>query len=410
MSKTFTRIIKNILFGTNLLFIGIVSACLFGIPMQYTMVILAIDSLLLIIATRKILVDLPSLFLLAGMYIHSQVYEDPALHPCVTLIPFLLYCVGKGLILLECDVKARVKARLLILAMAIGLFINSLLNAMEYYLWGSEGRRRWTEFWSQWNIPATQHVFWQLLIVGLTFYFFCYIKKYKISHSLLILGSVFSLWFSLTTGSRLLLMVFLVVLLINVLLFFYLNWNKDFIKKYLWVILSIIIIATIAIAIIWFTDLGGIRTYFQNSFWSRDGGILHNIRFQAQIDAIRQLFKYPSGGRQMILPSTLYFVHNVWLDMANASGIYSFSFIVIYTIFTFVDLFRLITNRRIDAEFKYLLMSAYFSFWLYYMVETALDAHLMLWAVWMLVCGIIQGVVIKFKRKIKSKKTKKSAS
>ena len=42
-------------------------------------------------------------------------------------------------------------------------------------------------------------------------------------------------------------------------------------------------------------------------------------------------------------------------------------------------------------EIKYLLVSVYISLFLYYMVEPALDANVMYWSVWMLVCGLIKG-------------------
>ena len=155
----------------------------------------------------------------------------------------------------------------------------------------------------------------------------------------------------------------------------------------------------IVLSSIWVFNLGDCQSYLKNSFWSRDGGIFNNVRFHAQFSAIEQLFDYPLGGRKMSLPENMYFVHNVWLDMANASGIYSFLCILVYTIYTLADLVKLILNKRIADETKYLLVSAYFSLWLYYMVETALDAHLMLWAVWMLVCGIIRGNVKRATRK-----------
>ena len=194
-------------------------------------------------------------------------------------------------------------------------------------------------------------------------------------------------------------MVFLLVLLINCALYIYLNKEKCLTGKNIKIFLGVSAAILIVLLGVWFFNLGDCQSYLKNSFWSRDGGIFNNIRFHAQFSAIEQLFDYPLGGRKMSLPENMYFVHNVWLDMANASGIYSFLCILVYTIYTLVDVVKLVLNKRIADETKYLLVSAYFSLWLYYMVETALDAHLMLWAVWMLVCGIIQGNVKRATRK-----------
>ena len=384
----------DIIFKFHMLLIGILSACLFGISQQILWKILAVDFLFLLfflLSSKKIVVDLSGLALLAGMYIHSKSYDDVSLRPAVALIPFFLYCITKSLMILNTNMRLIEKTRQLVLALTIGMFINSLLNDMEYFIWGFSNGRRWTEFWSKWDIPATQQVFWQLLIVGLTFYFMYYLKTHTILYSILLIGSLFSIWFSLITKSRMLIVIFGIVLIVNILLFFYLNWKKDYIRHIFKLLLLTIAIVAVVFLCLWITNFNDCRNLFENSIWSRDGGILHNIRFQAQLDAIRQLLKYPSGGRQMELASGLYFVHNVWLDMANASGIFSFFLICVYTIFTFINMFKLIIHKRINPESKYLLVSAYFSLWLYYMVETALDAHLMLWAIWMPICGIVSG-------------------
>ena len=210
------------------------------------------------------------------------------------------------------------------------------------------------------DIPATQHVFWQLLIAGLFFYALYYIGKYKIFNAILAAGSVYSVWFSLKSGSRLLVMVFLLVLLINCALYIYLNKEKCLTGKNIKIFLGVSAAIFIVLLGVWFFNLGDCQSYLKNSFWSRDGGIFNNIRFHAQFSAIEQLFDYPLGGRKMSLPENMYFVHNVWLDMANASGIYSFLCILVYTIYTLVDVVKLVLNKRIADETKYLLVFSIF--------------------------------------------------
>lgn len=390
---------KDILFTSNVIFISVISTCLFGISQEVILIGLLIDFIFLNIVLKKNILDIAVIFLLVGMAIHCRIYEEAIDRLTGMMIPVLFYCIGKGMILLKGKITVRQKNRQMVLAMAAGLFINSLLNIVMYYKEYTGGPRRWKEFWTQMDIPATQHVFWQLLIAGLFFYALYYIGKYKIFNAILAAGSVYSVWFSLKSGSRLLVMVFLLVLLINCALYIYLNKEKCLTGKNIKIFLGVSAAILIVLLGVWFFNLGDCQSYLKNSFWSRDGGIFNNIRFHAQFSAIEQLFDYPLGGRKMSLPENMYFVHNVWLDMANVSGIYSFLCILVYTIYTLVDVVKLVLNKRIADETKYLLVSAYFSLWLYYMVETALDAHLMLWAVWMLVCGIIRGNVKRATRK-----------
>ncbi len=388
---------EKLFFIINSSVLACVSCCLYGIDKQYILLWLILSYVFQLILFHQSGLDMQSVFLLLGMIIHSFACEGKMGKIEVSLTPFLFYCLGKRLV--QSDDKSKIvkRTKLIILILTIGLFLNSVLNAIEYYLYGLEEGRRWKEFWSQMSLPGTQHVFWDLLIVGLIFYGIFYIKKDFITNAILILGGGWSLWFSLVTGSRLLCMVFVVVLGINVLLFWYLNWGKKSVKYS--VLICAITLALISIMLIglWKFDLFGFQSRIQNSFWSRDGGILHNIRFQAQISALKQLFKYPFGGRQMELAG-LYFAHNVWLDMANASGIFSFTCIVIYTLCSFGDIYKLVKEKTLEKDIKHFLVSAYFSLWLYYMVETALDADLMLWAVWALVCGVIKSNIVTNKK------------
>ena len=87
------------------------------------------------------------------------------------------------------------------------------------------------------------------------------------------------------------------------------------------------------------------------------------------------------------------FAHNVWLDAANSSGLLPFVLLVAYTLMTFYQLIKLIRTASTDHDVIYLLVSSYLSLFLYYMIEPALNANIMYWAPWALICGLTKGIL-----------------
>ena len=133
---------------------------------------------------------------------------------------------------------------------------------------------------------------------------------------------------------------------------------------------------------------------FIDSF-SRGGGILHNVRFELQAKALKQLFDYPMGGRQM----DLYFnyerqyIHNTWLDMVNASGIIPFFAFTAFTVYSVINLIRFLLKKEVSIEVKIITAGLYVMFFLFYSVEPAFDASINYISPWMLINGMIQGLL-----------------
>ncbi len=362
-----------------------------GIGIKYILL-----GLLMLCATqgvlnKKLSLDKESILLLTGMLAYSIGSQaDFGWTVRMTFIPFLFYYYGKSVIELYDQERREQRTKVLVMILSLGLLMGGILNAVSWYRHGFEGGRRWAEFWSGRILPATQHVFWGVLISGLMFYGLYYWKKNKLLNGLVVLGGLWSVWFSLFTKSRTLVIIFALVLGFNIVLYCCLNWHdedKRYKIKNIWI--GILILCVLAIAAYCF-NVGGISDFMKSSIWGRDGGIFHNVRFEAQISVMKQLFKYPFGGRQMDLAG-LNYAHNVWLDMANTAGLIPFILVAIYTVVTAYGLIKLIRSHTVGQEIKYLIASAYISLFLYYMVEPAFDANLMYWSFWMLICGLVKG-------------------
>ena len=123
----------------------------------------------------------------------------------------------------------------------------------------------------------------------------------------------------------------------------------------------------------------------------RDGGILNNIRFVAQRQAICQLFDHPMGGRQMTMVLGN-FCHNTWLDMANAGGLIPFFAFTAYTIYSLYELCALMKQKEISTEVKLMTVGIYGVFFLYFSVEPALDASIHYLTPWIFVNSMVHGL------------------
>ena len=157
-------------------------------------------------------------------------------------------------------------------------------------------------------------------------------------------------------------------------------------KKVLFCLVGIGVLALAAWEILMHSSYASVLT--------RDGGILNNIRFKGQICAIRQLFTYPMGGYQMYLAGMQY-AHNIWLDTANAAGLIPFTALVLYTLLSVYDLMKLLFKTDISQEIKYAMSGIYVAFFLYYMIEPALEANILFLIPWIFLNGVIYGCLYK---------------
>ena len=81
--------------------------------------------------------------------------------------------------------------------------------------------------------------------------------------------------------------------------------------------------------------------------------------------------------------------------MANAAGLIPFFAFVLYTLYSFFELVRLLWNKNITAETKMMLTGLFAAYLLYLNVEPALDASIHLVTPWIFVNGLIHGLNVK---------------
>lgn len=388
----------------NWLYIAVVCflVCYFmelcNFPMFCTLIGSGILFMMYFLKQRTIRIDLGIILLVITMYSYYIIqYGFRAVAIMITYVPLMMYMMS---VYLASDFKGNKdwerKYIVILFTLIIGYAIHGILNSYMYYAgYIKEGTRQWTDFWTQSYKPATQHSLLYLPVLSVLFPAIIWFKKNKIRNLFIICLSIFFLYTSIVTKSRIPIVIVGMIFCGEIVL--YLLFESKAIKriicsKKVWFMVA----AFFMIALIggyFAKDLEIIKN-FVDSF-SRGGGILHNVRFELQAKALKQLFDYPMGGRQM----DLYFnyerqyIHNTWLDMANASGIIPFFAFAAYTVYSAINLIRFLLKKEVYMELKIVTAGLYVMFFLFYSVEPAFDASINYISPWMVINGMIQGLL-----------------
>lgn len=242
-----------------------------------------------------------------------------------------------------------------LLAIAIGTFVYSLLNHYSFLMHGfSEGGRIWSEFWTDYPMNATHHSFWGCFIVGLCGYAFVLFSEKKwIKGAIIIILIIIENIIHIAVDNRMVLCVSLVAIAVSIFLYIIFNMNNTIkIKR----ILLITLCALLLVIFVFQSDIFGIRSsgYFQR-FVTRNGGIIKNVRFQMIYEAIKMLPSHWNGGATMGAAG-YYRVHNYWLQVANVSGIFPFTLWMIVNISTVADVIKIVKASHISRKIKYMFL------------------------------------------------------
>ena len=367
---------------------------LFGFPDLLMLVLGAVFCLILLLKQKKLRVDLGVCLIAITMFSYCiVVFGIRAIAIMMPYIPLVMYVLSHYL---AKEIKAYDKSGLelskVICCLVFGHAVHGILNSYLYfagYRW--EGTRYWMDVWQREIIPGTQLTLYYIPVFAVLFPALIYFTKKKGRNIMVILLSLFFVYASLATRTRTTLLVLALVFFIQGVIFVLLEKEKvmkNVTPKKLGLFFGGIIVL-IAVLVFALKDLEIIRAFIDNL--SKGGGILNNIRFVVQRQALSQIFDYPWGGSQMVLDLKL--THNVWLDLANEAGIIPFFAFAGYTFWTLYELIRFVMKKEIATEVKLMMVGIYVAFFLYYTVESAIRATVHFMTPWMLVNGLVHGYV-----------------
>ena len=384
--------VQTITFGAICIFLFCYFMQFLNLPNALTVILGGVFCLTEAVQQRRIRIDAGICLLTLTMVSYYVIVNGVrGLGFTILYIPLILYVLANYMVNSVIEEKRHEEKLLwLIIVFTAGFCIHGVLNSYMYYAgYVIPGTRQWQDFWTGAIVPGTQHTAYFLPVLSLFLPAVLYFKKRPAVNVLLILLAVFFGYTTLATKSRMSMMIFAIVFCAQVLLFVLLE--KERAKKLIFnrkfqaacvLLLIAVIVGAFAVK-----DSEVVTNFIENM--GKGGGILNNVRFEAQRLAIKQLFDFPMGGRQMELGRT--YCHNTWLDMANAGGIIPFFVFAAYTAYTVYELIRLLLKKEILTETKLMLAGLYGAFFLYLSVEPALDASIHLITPWIFTNGLIHG-------------------
>ena len=255
-------------------------------------------------------------------------------------------------------------------ALNFGMFFQAVLDHINQYFRPLYDDSAWYSFWKDDYEVRTVFAFGFIIMASVLYDAFKR-RRNKFYFWSIIISSVACIFFSITTEGRTTLVLFITSFVLFAIIDFLSNYSKkSFGKKNIILLLGIIIVvAIILIMIIYATNMFEIRKMYNNSFLSRDGGIIHNVRIQANIDGIKQLILYPEGGwyGSESLPGGG--THNTWLEFARYYNTVIFFILLLYVLITIKNIIVVLAKKNYSDTAKYFLCSITLSLFCYMCLE-----------------------------------------
>ncbi len=136
----------------------------------------------------------------------------------------------------------------------------------------------------------------------------------------------------------------------------------------------------------------GLRDYYEGSFLSGGGGILHNDRFYMMYYAAVDAIAHPWGNNTdalMFGDEEYRFAHNSWIECARSGGLVSFVLMVTFTISNFIDMVYCWAKSR--NVHKYALIAGFIGITLLCAVEPIYPGNNEFWSIEVYLAGLLCG-------------------
>jgi len=387
---------ETIFFDIVLVYLTCYFAKLFGFPDLLTLLLGASICVILLIKQKKFRIDIGVCLIAIMMFSYCIiVFGIRAIGIMMPYIPIVIYVLSHYVAKeIKIQREPEIQLKKLIYCLVFGHAIHGILNSCMYFA-GYRGKasRYWVDIWEQQMMPGTQLTIYYLAAFALLFPAIIFLKRKKWINSAILALTAFFVYASLATRTRTTLLVLILVFAGQMVLYAILERNKvmQYVTLKRITIFLVGTIGAIGILVLALKDNEMIRIFIDNL--DKDGGILNNVRFAAQRQALSQIFDYPFGGNQMVMDLNM--AHNAWLDIANEAGIIPFFAFAAFTFWTIYELVCFTIKKEIGTEIKLIVVGIYVAFFLYYTVEPALKASVHFITPWMLITGLVHGYVSK---------------
>ncbi|MCK2156177.1 hypothetical protein [Exiguobacterium sp. 17-1] len=275
-----------------------------------------------------------------------------------------------------------------IICLSLGLFFHGILNVYFYVKNGNHFLevRVIRDYWEGFDLAATLQGSYFTLIISLLLLSVTKIIDNKIIKTIIIISIFFSIISSFYIGNRTLIMICIIVFFTNIILF-----SKEIKLGYKSVIKFLILLCSIIFFVYFIIefDIFSIKTIVESTnLYSRinEISIIDDPRINIYTEFARQFYKYPFGGKEMIL--SLAYAHNMWLDIYHVAGFVPFILLIILNIMIVKNVIFIYKSSKINTQIKILAITTLMSLSLNFMVEPIMEGIPFLFSIFMLINGM----------------------
>ena len=352
------------------------------------------------------LIDMPTMILvlayfLMGIYEH-MFWEGQAdtynYIPYTWLVP-TTYILGK---LCVGDDKSRLGRRVfaILSTMATGMYIQGLLNYYAYYKYSEYVDYQhpggiWRSFWDA-AVDGTRNN-WNngfLVVLASLVFAFTLRKKNKKFFIASVFAIVFCMLLNIKFSGRTVPAIFVVITFIMTVL--YLVINCRLISKKHWTIIASVAVACVAavgiVYIMYLKNIAGVGDFFSAYYFTRDGGVIKNVRLDMWKWGIIYAFTLQKGGWVQSDVSGLATSHNTWIEFARYYDIIVFLLMVMFVVMTLVGGIRILAKHGTAYKVLFWAEAVELIMFIYAMEEPAYIQNRDLLLFFYFICGMVGGI------------------
>ena len=305
------------------------------------------------------------------------------------ITPLLVYSFGWTLIELRGGKDVDFIKRI-ILAMLIGFGVHAFLNYIS-----NIGVTRWllTDFFTGSIRAATGSGVLNTMIFSLLAYLLFIEKDKKIKILGLVLEIVACIY-SFQLGGRTQLIILGLVFVI--IFFFYLFEKKGFVPTFK--IIMRLVFLVILVYIVYQLDIFSIKTTIESSnllLRLEQGGLeaSDQYRINSVLNGLLSLINHPFGGQE-----TVFYFHNMWLDVGRVSGVFPFLFLLLYSVLATYHVLMIFLNKNYNITIRYLFLSLYLGIQINFFTEPIMEGAISFFLAFCFLSGFVDYMYYRTRR------------
>lgn len=305
------------------------------------------------------------------------------------ITPLLVYSFGWTLIELRGGKDVDFIKRI-IFAMLIGFGVHAFLNYIS-----NIGVTRWllTDFFTGSIQAATGSGVLNTMIFSLLAYLLFIEKDKKIKILGLVLEIVACIY-SFQLGGRTQLIILGLVFVI--IFFFYLFEKKGFVPTFK--IIMRLVFLVILVYIVYQLDIFSIKTTIESSnllLRLEQGGLeaSDQYRINSVLNGLLLLMNHPFGGQE-----TVFYFHNMWLDVGRVSGVFPFLFLLLYSVLATYHVLMIFLNKNYNITIRYLFLSLYLGIQINFFTEPIMEGAISFFLAFCFLSGLVDYMYYRTRR------------